>query len=55
MSPSSKRIVSRSLTDIAIPGVSVEVDQDEAARLGAFAEDAITEADAHDSKEDICE
>jgi hypothetical protein len=56
MSPSSKPIItSQNMKDITVPRVAVEVDQDEAERLGAFREDAITADEAHEANEDISE
>jgi hypothetical protein len=41
------------LTDLLIPGYSVEFDPDEAEQAGAFQEDAISEEDAADSCLDL--
>lgn len=39
-------VFSRSMADTAVPGVMVQVDPDEAERMGAFRETALSEADA---------
>ncbi|VTU46123.1 hypothetical protein SRS16P2_00496 (plasmid) [Variovorax sp. SRS16] len=41
------------LTDALTPGFVAEFDPDEAERAGAFEEDALSEADAADSSEDL--
>jgi hypothetical protein len=41
------------LTDLLIPGYSVEFDPDEAEQAGAFQEDALSEQDAADSCFDL--
>jgi hypothetical protein len=41
------------LTDLLIPGYSVEFDPDEAEQAGAFQEDALSEQDAADSCLDL--
>jgi hypothetical protein len=51
--PPMDAIVSESLEDLSIPGVIVEVDPDEADRLGAFAEDALDEETAWDANADL--
>jgi hypothetical protein len=54
MSPLNKpTIASRNIQDINVPRVTIEVDQDEAERLGAFAEDAITGDEAHQANGDL--
>jgi hypothetical protein len=42
-------IVSRNMVDVDIPGVMAEMSSMDAAQLGAFTEDALTEADAWES------
>ena len=39
--------------DYVVPGFAAEFDPDEAQRAGAFAEDALSEADAADSAIDL--
>ena len=46
-------VVSLDIADIAVPGVIVEVDPDMADELGAFHEDALTDADAWESNIDL--
>lgn len=41
------------LTDAMTPGFQVEFDPEEAARAGAFVEDALTESDAAESSVDL--
>lgn len=41
--------LSEKLLDALTPGLQVEFDPDEAMKVGAFIEDALTEADAKDS------
>jgi hypothetical protein len=41
------------LTDLLIPGYSVEFDPDEAEQAGAFQEDAVSEQDAAESCLDL--
>ena len=41
------------LLDALVPGFAAEFDPDEAQRAGAFAEDALSEADAADSAVDL--
>lgn len=41
------------LLDALVPGFAAEFDPDEAQRAGAFAEDALSEADAADSAIDL--
>ena len=48
-------IISEQLTDLATPGVMVELDPDEAEALGAFEETALSEADAWEANADIQE
>ena len=43
----------KKLLDALVPGFAVEFDPDEAQRAGAFAEDALIEADAADSAIDF--
>ena len=42
-------VLEEKLKDAETPGFQAEVDPDEAEKLGAFAEDALSEADALDS------
>lgn len=37
------------IADLAIPGVQIEFDPEEAEHVGAFAEDALSETDASES------
>jgi hypothetical protein len=46
-------VLEEKLIDAETPGFQVEVDPDEAEKLGAFAEDALSEADALDSTGDM--
>jgi len=46
-------VVSESLDDLLVPGVIVEVDPDEADRLGAFEEDALDDDAAWESNVDL--
>ena len=46
-------VISESPDDLLIPGVIVEVDPDEAERMGAFEEDALDEATAWESNPDL--
>ena len=43
------------MVDALTPGFQVELDPDEAARMGAFAEDALSDQDAQESTEDLAE
>lgn len=43
------------MIDALTPGFQVELDPDEAARMGAFAEDALSDQDAQESTEDLAE
>ena len=43
------------MVDALTPGFQVELDPDEAARMGAFAEDALSEQDAQESTEDLAD
>lgn len=45
-------VVSPSIDDLTTPGVMVDVDPDEADAMGAFREDALTEAEAWESNAD---
>jgi len=45
--------LSEKLLDALVPGFAAEFDPDEAQRAGAFAEDALSEADAADSAIDL--
>lgn len=51
--PRRDAILSESLDDALISGVIVEIDPDEADRLGAFHEDAIDEETAWESNADL--
>jgi hypothetical protein len=54
MFPLSKpTITSRNVQDIKVPRVTIEFDQDEAERLGAFAEDAVTDDEAYQANGDL--
>jgi hypothetical protein len=46
-------IISENLHDLLIPGAIVEVDPEEADRLGAFEEDALDEETAWDANADL--
>ena len=46
------QVIEEKLIDAETPGFQAEVDPDEAEKLGAFAEDALSEADALDSTSD---
>jgi hypothetical protein len=46
-------VLREKLIDAETPGFQAEVDPDEAEKLGAFAEDALSEADALDSTGDM--
>lgn len=43
------------MVDALTPGFQVELDPDEAERVGAFAEDALSDQDAQESIEDLAE
>ncbi len=45
--------LSESLADMTVPGVVVMVDAGEAEAMGAFQEDALTEAEAWDANADL--
>jgi hypothetical protein len=47
--PSEAEILAAKLADATVPGYEVECTPHEAERLGAFAEDALSEDDAKDS------
>lgn len=51
--PTATAIVSRSAEDLLIPGVVVELDAREAEEIGAFEENALSEADAWESNADL--
>ncbi len=51
--PISTAVVSTSLDDLLIPGVVVELDAREAEEIGAFEENALTEADAWEANGDL--
>lgn len=46
-------VISRNLADLLVPGMLVELDAAEAESLGAFAETALTEAEAWDANPDL--
>jgi hypothetical protein len=46
-------VLSSSIDDLLVPGVIVEVDPDAAFEHGAFAESALSEADAWDANGDL--
>ena len=46
-------VISASFADLLVPGVLVELDAAEAESLGAFAETALTEAEAWDANADL--
>jgi hypothetical protein len=50
--PRTDAIISENLHDSSTPGVIVEVDPEDADRLGAFAEDALDEEAAWDANVD---
>ena len=50
---SAEAMLSDNLADLLVPGVVVEVDAAEAESLGAFAETALSEADAWDANADL--
>lgn len=45
-------VFSPAIDDLTTPGVMVEVDPDDAEAMGAFQEDALTEAEAWESNRD---
>lgn len=47
--------LSEKMVDALTPGFQIELDPDEAARMGAFVEDALSEHDAQESAEDLAE
>lgn len=47
--------LSEKMVDALTPGFQVELDPDEAARMGAFREDALSDQDAQESTEDLAE
>jgi hypothetical protein len=51
----AEAVLNEKLTDLLIPGCIVEFDPDEAERLGAFEEDALSEAEALESSIDLQE
>jgi hypothetical protein len=51
--PTSTSIVSSSPEDLLIPGVVVELDASEADDIGAFEENALTEAEAWEANADL--
>lgn len=51
--PRGHAIISESMDDASIPGVIIEVDPEEADRLGAFEEDALDEETAWDANADL--
>ena len=48
-------IISLNPADLMTPGIQVELDPDEAEALGAFAETALSEADAWEANMDLGE
>lgn len=46
-------VIRQKLIDAETPGAVVELDPDEADRAGAFAEDALSEADAREAEEGL--
>lgn len=46
-------IVSTDYADLQTPGLVIELQPDEADELGAFLEDALTQADAWDANADV--
>lgn len=48
-------VVREKLTDAMTPGYQAEFDPEEAERVGAFVEDALSEQDAAESSEDLAE
>ncbi len=48
-------VLNRKMIDALTPGAIVELDPDEAEKLGAFHEDALTEAEALESAADLLE
>jgi hypothetical protein len=46
-------VLKEKLVDAETPGFQAEIDPDEAEKLGAFVEDALSEADALDSTGDM--
>lgn len=51
--PMTTAIISSSPEDLLIPGVVVELDAREAEDIGAFEENALTEADAWEANADL--
>ncbi len=51
--PAAGALLSRSFADLTTPGVVVELDAEEAASLGLFAETALSEAEAWDANADL--
>ena len=47
--------LSEKMVDALTPGFQVELDPDEAERMGAFTEDALSDQDAQESTEDLAE
>jgi hypothetical protein len=50
---SATEVLREKLTDAQTPGYQAEFDPDEAERVGAFVEDALSEEDAVDSNADL--
>ena len=46
-------IISKTMDDASVPGVIIEVDPEDADRLGAFPEDAFDEETAWDANADL--
>jgi hypothetical protein len=51
--PRTDAIISEKLDDASVPGVIIEVDPEEADRLGAFLEDTLDEETAWESNADL--
>lgn len=54
-SAAGAEVLREKLADALTPGYQAEFDPDEAERAGAFEEDALSEADAMDSTDDLAE
>ena len=53
LEPLTRPRISHAYADLLVPGVVVEVNQTDADELGAFEEDALTQAEAWDANADI--
>lgn len=51
--PTGPAVISKTLDDLLVPGVVVELDASEAEDLGAFEETALTEAEAWEANGDL--